>query len=436
MSIHCDICAAVEEVPSTFPSHRYRFPMGTRWYCPSCWPDRKASYRKLVLPILLSLAVPGIILTAMYPGNLLGSELIVIAFATLFAVTALFFHELGHAVGAAACGTTVWKVIIGKGPIVWTPKWFGWEWEVHALPFSGRVIPLLTSKRWYRLKYMLIVAAGPLANVAILAVVTWPARLIYSESLQARLVWWFIFVNVLYLFFSLLPYRARIGNSRYPTDGLQLLQLPFLRPQQVEERIATGHLVTAVTLYERKKYNEARTECERAMSLAPGNHPVMVTYAATLIETGDLDNAIHLCDKVLADEPSGSRVHGTAANNKAYALMLLDPRNLQEADRLSESVYDSDRSNPIYLLTRGSVLVISGRIDEGLALLYEALDRNHRADARAWIAACIALGKARMGRAAEADRYLTEAHTLDPSCRILPFVEEEIGRLPEANSKS
>lgn len=433
MTPACDICAAVEEVPSTFQNHRYGFPLGERWYCPTCWPDRTSSYKKLVLPGMLSLVVPGIILTTTSPDNQLGTKLILVTSVTIISVLALLLHELGHAFVGTACGIQIRQVVIGSGPIMGVTNWFGWRWEFRALPFSGYIAPLPTSKVWYRLKHTLTIAAGPLVNALLLlcmALLPLPSKTIGQSPLQSSLIWWFLFINAYYLFSSLWPRRVNIRNRRGETDGLQLLKLPFLNPQQIDARIAGAHHAAALDYYARKRYAEACAECEQALALTPDNWLVAISYSVALIEAGDANKAIEVCDTVLANDPIESPAHLAAANNKAIALLMRHPRNTpEEADRLSEMVYLNDRENKFHLLTRGSVLVTFGKIEEGLRLLYNVLPHHHERGARAWVTAYIALGEARRGRIAEAGRYLEEARTIDPSCQPLSFVQAELDRL-------
>jgi len=428
MSIHCDICAAVEEVPSTFPSHRYRFPMGTRWYCPSCWPHRESSYAKLVLPTLLLLSIPGIVWFTIDPILLPGPTLILLSAIVLFAAILLILHELAHAVVGRACGMEVHKIVIGEGPIVRTVDLFGWRWEIHALPFRGYVLLLATSEHRYRLKEGLMIAAGPLLHIVLLVLIwrLFPEHLWNSRS-DFSLIWWFFVINAAYLASSLGSRSIRTVDGVLQSDRVRLRNIPLLTDRRIDERIATAHHLRAVSLYKAGRLDEARAEFERAMAKTPDDPALLLNYSLTLLDGGEPEQAIELYDRILAREHPLSDVYALAANDKAVAAMARNPGTLSPDMALfSEIPYLHDPNDSYFTGTRGAALVSLGRVDEGLALLYESFSHHIHAAGRAWVAAYIALGEGRSKRFEQARHYLAEAETLDPSCGPLPSIRDEL----------
>ena len=101
----------------------------------------------------------------------------------------IFFHELGHYLVARACGVKVLRFSIGFGPALWSRRFGrdGTEWVLAAVPLGGYVkmvderegpvapedLPRAFGRQPVG-RRMLIVAAGPLANL-LLAIVLYAA---------------------------------------------------------------------------------------------------------------------------------------------------------------------------------------------------------------------------------------------------------------------
>ena len=101
----------------------------------------------------------------------------------------IFFHELGHYLVARACGVKVLRFSIGFGPALWSRRFGrdGTQWVLAAVPLGGYVkmvderegpvAPEDLARAFNRQpvgKRMLIVVAGPLANL-LLAIVLYAA---------------------------------------------------------------------------------------------------------------------------------------------------------------------------------------------------------------------------------------------------------------------
>ncbi|MBI5780208.1 MAG: RIP metalloprotease RseP [Rhodocyclales bacterium] len=101
----------------------------------------------------------------------------------------IFFHELGHYLVARVCGVKVLRFSIGFGPALWSRRFGrdGTEWVLAAVPLGGYVkmvdereapvapedLPRAFGRQPVG-RRMLIVAAGPLANL-LLAIVLYAA---------------------------------------------------------------------------------------------------------------------------------------------------------------------------------------------------------------------------------------------------------------------
>ena len=77
--------------------------------------------------------------------------------------------------------------------------------------------------------------------------------------------------------------------------------------------------------------------------------------------------------------------------------------------------------------TRGAVLVEVGKLEEGAALLREAIGRQKDVRSRAINACHLAVAEYRAGRPEESRRYIEQARTFDPKCFLLEQTVREVG---------
>lgn len=77
--------------------------------------------------------------------------------------------------------------------------------------------------------------------------------------------------------------------------------------------------------------------------------------------------------------------------------------------------------------TRGSVLIELGQAEEGLELLRSSLEKTDTSKDKASTMCYIAIGEARRGNQAEAQRYVQTARLLDPQYVFLERASREAG---------
>lgn len=123
--------------------------------------------------------------------------------AFVFALAVLvIFHELGHYLAAQACGVKVLRFSMGFGKILWSRSYGrdGTEWAVAAFPLGGYVKMLderegivnadeldRAFNRQTVGRRAFIVAAGPLANLALAVFLYWAVFIHGVEELRPRI---------------------------------------------------------------------------------------------------------------------------------------------------------------------------------------------------------------------------------------------------------
>ncbi len=104
----------------------------------------------------------------------------------------------------------------------------------------------------------------------------------------------------------------------------------------------------------------------------------------------------------------------------AYADVLIrNPDLWPEADRYSEEAIRQIGWETSVIGTRGAVLIETGRVEEGIRLLRQALAHNKEDSGKASDAFHLAVAEQRRGNEAESRRYLALTRKYDPNFYLL-----------------
>ena len=152
-------------------------------------------------------------------------------------------HELGHLLCAAAGSIPIRLIAVGVGPLLWHRR-FGETWfELRLLPFTGFVAPYpLVNSRWYF--WVLFLLGGVLGNAAIVCIVAGLDAIGVAPEPADETLGPVVLIQLYLIVVNVVPFRAKVGATRMPTDGLLLLQLLW-RPQ---DEVAQLHAAYATML--------------------------------------------------------------------------------------------------------------------------------------------------------------------------------------------
>jgi tetratricopeptide (TPR) repeat protein len=385
--VACDRCGAASEIAYGFVARR----QGT--LCSPCWERRRvgAYAAFLVVPVLVSalVASPMWWWLALHPLLLL----------------AVGLHEGCHALVARTVGFRVFEVQVGTGPRLSVFHLAGTRIELRAFPLCGFTSWAPTAVEGYGGRLFLAVAAGPAANLAVVAgaLLLWPAG--WALPLLA--------VNAWLALHNLVPRR---GSS--PNDGAVLCR-PRRSPAEAASAVALAPYSEAVVRWKDGDHQGARRVAEEALARHPGWISAQDVLASALIGLGHYDEARQIL-LALLDAPNPSEgLRATALLGLAWAdLCSGDPDLLPEADAASQAAARLLPWLGAARTARALALVERGEPAAALAVvpaLWSAgLDRRERASA----AAVRALGLARTGQRRRSRRHLAWAVWLDPSCPV------------------
>jgi tetratricopeptide (TPR) repeat protein len=423
----CASCGAVSESGQGYQSTAFVHPKD---WCPVCYPkvkSREGWWTLASLPV--ALAMSWVLTKARYPNDRMGWLLLNATLALAWTAVVVLPHELGHALLAKAVGWRVFKVVVGFGPLLFKRPFLGGTLEVHAHPWGGHTICTTPTEQGYRLRRMVLTAGGPLVNLLlILAVLPW---LPSPNPLKGFQTSWcplaaFAFANAWSFVLGLIPFRFASTIGTLNSDGLALFRTPFLSRDEVRQGVAVHYLLQGMIHLDAKQLEDAARWYEEGLQRFPESSALRNDYGVALLRRREFQRARDILLPILSAEKVEPSLRGITLNNIAFADLLLErPDLVEEALRFSEEAMNQVGWNPPIRGTRSLALIVGGRIDEGLALAKEMLERNEEPEKKGFNALTLALGCKARGDVAEGRKYLEMAERLAPDDHLLPRVRRE-----------
>ena len=431
MAITCDICGATTDLDETFIKTRKSFSSKKLSYCPACWHNKQTALKPYIWWYIVIL-IFGIVFLTINPQD--GWFFLNLFFTCLCVIIFIIPHELGHAAVTKLLGNRVIKICLGSGRVIKKGTILGFPYELSKFPFIGLTLHVTRSPKWFRLKKFCIVAAGLFVNLSIfLLALSIPQAESLNQMLANSLtpVGWVILANAWILIVNLIPHKIRVLENTFQSDGLSLLTTPFLSSKKIREILPLYYAFEGFEFLQNKQYQQAKTSYLHGLSEYPENNILKNDLGVAYLLIGEFEESRKIFSQLLEkSDRSKKQLHVILLNNLACANLMCDREELlKEADTLSDQVYKSYPWVPAFKGTRGSVLVESGRFDEGIALLKEAMEVNEDPQKKATNASYIAIAEARKGNIESARQYFTTARELDADCQLLDKVQNEINRL-------
>ncbi|MEH1883875.1 tetratricopeptide repeat protein [Nostoc sp.] len=205
-------------------------------------------------------AIVGLVFVVVQPSYWLGWVFLNMFLYQLIAILIIIPHELGHAIATRFVGMKVIKIIIGSGRTLFTLQLLGILWEIKRFPTGGMTLISVKSTHFYRLKIFLITLCGPLSNFLLIFIaLQLPQKVILNNPLGIYLYPGIIFymVNTTMIVINLFPDYKYVDNIKIPSDGLQLLTLPFLSKEEIAQRVALSYVLDGLDWEHRGNYQQA-----------------------------------------------------------------------------------------------------------------------------------------------------------------------------------
>ena len=348
-----------------------------------------------------------------------------------FYVFSVILHELAHAGALALTGGSVSKIKLGRtqnpsGPHL-KIRFLSFAWEIYATPMSGSVWGLYYSEKYYRTSACVMVAAGPLINLA--AGLSALLILLHREDMTAEtfhltLSW--ISVN----FFIFLATAIPRQHPKYRTysDGYRFVKYFSLKDDEVHQRILLNcfHRDLKENL---ESLNELTISEHQSLHLAnPHNLAVLASLVDKMRKHGDFRVSSYLVQILNNQEtPIG---WGTGYIDGVLTQALIDDEipKMEGVEQVSHRLLNFNPSLSIKG-THGAVLVDLGKHAEGKQVLETVLQTTESNVDKLFCYTFLAIVAATEGESETARKYAELARSLHqdhPILRRLP----KLSKLP------
>jgi hypothetical protein len=143
-------------------------------------------------------------------------------------VPMLVVHEMGHALVAWALGWRVRQIVLGFGKVLGAFDLGGARVEIRAVPLEGFVTPEPRDGEGGRAASALVYAAGPLAELAVLAAMALSIgldRFVWQSSEPVVIACQAVAIGIVgSLVANAIPHGVRVGGRLVPNDGLGVVR--------------------------------------------------------------------------------------------------------------------------------------------------------------------------------------------------------------------
>ena len=391
--MQCSVCRGEGSLETLF-QRTERPPFGRgRVYCPSCWETSLPT--RIWVGVALSAATLGVVDAFTGAGAL---HLLAIA-ALLWPSTLL--HELAHAAAGRSVGLRLARIQLGWGPLARRISLLGVPIHLHVIPLGGAAWLTGLRRPWLRLKRAWLVAAGPLANLAI----AWIAFTAFAGSPVEALATDLALANLFLFGLSTWPNTARENGLDVRSDGSLLWDVLCSKRADLAAAERDEELADIGLVWEELWRRGDSAACERlARSALEQGHTAFASHlACSLLELDRTGEARELYRGFL-DRPGDDPLAAALAKT-AFAMTLDDACSAEDAALaicLSEEAFRQIGWHPTVRTTHGWLLVQTGRPLEGIELLESSQAQLRDPRERARLACTLAWAHAGLGRTADA----------------------------------
>ena len=299
-----------------------------------------------------------------------------IIFFFVFWVPLLVIHELGHALMAKALGWHVREIVIGFGRTIWQRQIGETRLVVKLAPMEGYVLPVPSDRDRMRMKSALIYAAGPGAELLILAAAIaalgWDTVFNDADEISLVALESLAVVILVGAGFNLLPFRTDGAVS----DGLGIVSSPFMSDQEIELRLMT---------YETREIGRLLDagETQRAVALSkaignrfPGNPWLKQLEINALSEGGQTDAARELIKAELGKVSESGMFRKEFLKMQAQTELDAREPDYLTLDLAIQKALAINANAPDLIAIKGASLIRRGKYEDGGNMLAHAWRSN------------------------------------------------------------
>jgi len=314
-------------------------------------------------------------------------DYIVLAYLILNFIALLFFirlgvvlHEAGHLFFAKIVGGTPKRMILGSGHEVVRFEVYNIKFILNSSLKGGFATSNFSNLKYLKWKKAVNILGGPFANLFVATLCYyWFGfnRFAFSGEFGLELSSSFIVANTLIGLFSLLPYKVNYYGIKVPTDGLNLLQMPFKKDENLEQYINEDDFFQGYEYFESKEYDKAIVVFNKYKELENTRLVSKINLSTMFLKKGEIEKSFDLlqdCLKLLEEDKKNSY---KAFVNNNIAWVCLIRKDYKNAVKHSKIAITINNKEPNFIGTRGSTLIEIGSLNLGINLLRPIVNMDY-----------------------------------------------------------
>jgi hypothetical protein len=387
MARKCAKCGVVSEIEEAFQKSDSSDEI---FYCPACSKKKSVQLEESFLIACPIVLIGGFIWVMVNPQN---------EFAWLVFQAGLFiclypltvaFHELGHVLAGFLTKSTVHGVTVGLGHVLFKFELCGVEWRFCKVPVGGFTYVAVGDKKFYRIRDIITTLGGPLMNCLLVIALAIVLFSISSPWLSA-IIKAFMASNIFVCFYALVPKSRKDSGRNVPSDGLSLLTELFKSKSEIDKEIEGYYVLEGYNYIIKGRIGDSKRSYERGLALFPDSLELQIGMSRNLMHSGNYADARTVLVKLRNKMDLKPEMAVSLLNDIATAdVMMGTEQLLDEADAFSRTACEKMPWQVEFKGIRGLVLAKKGHIEQGLALLKEAMDKAEKSSDKAWYAFYIA----------------------------------------------
>ena len=359
------------------------------------------------------------------------SAIVVVLVGSLMMFTGIIVHELGHLCGCLLAGWKPLSVHFGSGRSRTLFHRGDTSFQIGLNPFNGLVRVVAVKRDFYRLKYFLIVLAGPVATAA-LALTALALSIMDLPPLFHYLAGLCMITQFMLLAGLIIPHITRIDGQRRPNDSLLLWKILRMKKTQVETNFIQHRKALAVFYLKQDRIADATAVIEPAPQLPAGplNVKLQLLYLQ-LMAVEKFQEARESMRHLSREMEGDAKIRAETLD--ALACIPLFSGYMELLDDAMDCIGRALIEAPEMITLKGtkaSLLVEKGRLDEGMSMLEEVLAKTESDNDRAICKYYMALAYRRKGEVNRAHEWLRDAQKFAPQCLVRQRISQELALSP------
>jgi hypothetical protein len=355
-------------------------------------------------------------------------------------LVAVLIHELGHVIAALLVGWKPIELKVGRGR-EWNLFRIGdVQFKFGSVPLGGFAQTLAPNASNFRLKQIFVSASGSLTNAGV-AILLFGA--LHGWDGISRLPDWWVQIAIFLIIFNTLciqniifPRCFMLEGRTVSNDARTIWNMVFMKADDVDKNVR-AHVLTLFNFYLRKN---RLVEVQAILFGKPEYFGTPLDartfWIHILLREGKKPEALAEIERLLKEGVPSTK-HAEVLDSVACISFYHGHFDLlEDSMRYIDEAIAEEPDIITIKGTKGALLIETGRLDEGIAMLEHVLATSTAAVDKAISEYYLAYACHKKGDAHEAMKHLSAAIATGTNCAVRSRIEAEVRGLKVAETVS